>query len=352
MMTQSNLSFSLKFLLGLAAFGLVLAFMHLASELIVLVLLAWIIVLCASPLFNWLQRKNVPGGVTILITLLAIFAVFGVLIYVIITANNELDALVATYTEDVQATKASIQEYLSSLNLSQTTAETTASMFDPTAILDSFANFIADLAESLGNWFLIFMIILFSFIEAFNMPAKIKAEVEAGNEYVERLANFANELRRYVSITTVIALIVGIVDTIFFVIVGIPLPILWGVVAFLFSYIPIVGFWLAAIPPTILAYLEYGLATAIFVFVGIVIINAFFDEFVLPRYYGKGLDLSSVVVVVSLPLWGAVLGSVGAILSVPITLIFKELMLEADPQNAWLARLMSTEVRAPPSESE
>jgi len=184
------------------------------------------------------------------------------------------------------------------------------------------------------------------------MPAKIAAEVKTGNEYVERLANFANELRSYVSITTVVALVVGVVDTIFFVIAGIPLPLLWGVLAFLLSYIPIVGFWLAAIPPTILAYFEYGPATAVVVFLGVVIINAFFDEFVLPRYYGKGLDLSPVVVVVSLPLWAAVLGSVGAILSVPISLIFKELMLEADEQNAWLARLMSTEVRVPPPESD
>jgi predicted PurR-regulated permease PerM len=194
------------------------------------------------------------------------------------------------------------------------------------------------------------LIILFSLFEAFNMPSKIAAELKAGNEYVERLANFANDLRSYVSITTLIALVVGIVDTIFFIIMGIPLPLLWGLLAFLLSYIPIVGFWLAAIPPAIIALLEYGLPTAIVVFLGIVIINAFFDEFVLPKYYGKGLDLAPVMVVLSLPLWSAVLGSVGAILSVPITMIFKELMLEADDQNAWLARLMSKGDQTPPSE--
>ena len=322
MMTQINLSFSLRFLLGLAAFGLVLAFMHQASELIVQILLAWIIVLCASPLFNWLQRKKAPKWLTVVITLLAIFAVFGLLVFVIISANNQLEELLASYTDQVENMQAAVEEFLASLNISQSASASTASLIDPQAILELFANFIADLAEALGNAFLIFMIILFVLIEAFNMPAKIAAEVKTGNEYVERLANFANELRRYVSITTVVALVVGVVDTIFFIIAGIPLPLLWGVLAFLLSYIPIVGFWLAAIPPTILAYFEYGLATAVVVFLGIVIINAFFDEFVLPRYYGKGLDLSPVVVVVSLPLWAAVLGSVGAILAVPISLIF------------------------------
>jgi predicted PurR-regulated permease PerM len=64
-MTQNNFSFSLRFVLGLAAFGLVLTFMNQASELIVQVLLAWIIVLCASPLFNWLQLKKVPAWLTV-----------------------------------------------------------------------------------------------------------------------------------------------------------------------------------------------------------------------------------------------------------------------------------------------
>jgi predicted PurR-regulated permease PerM len=93
-----------------------------------------------------------------------------------------------------------VQESLASLNISQSSAESAADMLDPRAILEYFANFIAGLAEALGNVFLIFFIILFSLFEAFNMPAKITAELKAGNEYVERLANFANDLRSYVSI--------------------------------------------------------------------------------------------------------------------------------------------------------
>jgi len=349
-MNQNSLSFSLRFVLGLAAFGLVLAFMNLASELFVQVLLAWIIVLSASPLFYWLQRKRVPGWLTVVITLIAIAAVFGFLVVVIITASAQLEELLGTYTEEVENFKAAVQEFLTSLNISQNTAESTSEMMDPSAILDYIAEFIAGLGEALGNAFFIIMIIIFSLVEAFNMPAKIAAELKEGNDYVERLANFANDLRGYVSITASVGLVVGIVDTIFFIILGIPLPLLWGILAFLLSFIPIMGFWLAAIPPTIIALLEYGLPTAVVVFVGIVLINAFFDEVVKPKYYGEGLDLAPVMVVISLPLWTAVLGSFGAILSVPVTMIFKELMLEADEQNAWLARLMSKGDRTHPSE--
>ena len=176
------------------------------------------------------------------------------------------------------------------------------------------------------------------------------AEVKEGNDYVGRLADFGKDIRNYVFITTWVGLVVGIIDTIFFVIMGIPLPLLWGLLSFLLSYIPVIGFWMAAIPPTIIAWLEYGLPTAVTVFLGIVIINAFFDEVVKPKFYGEGLDLAPVMVILSLAVWTTILGPLGAILSVPVTMIFKELVLEADEQNAWLARLMSKGDQEPPPE--
>ncbi len=172
------------------------------------------------------------------------------------------------------------------------------------------------------------------------MPGKIAAELDEGNDYVRRLADFSVDIRRYVSITTWIGLATGIFDTIFFVIMGVPLPLLWGILAFLLSYIPVIGFWLAAIPPTILAWLEGGPVVALIVFVGIILINGIADEILKPKFMGEGLDLAPITVIFSVTIWTAVLGPLGAILGVPITMIIKELVLEADEQNRWIARLM------------
>ncbi len=349
-MSQSNLSFSLRFVLGLAAFGLTLYFMNLASTFIVEILLAWTIVLSASPLFYWLRLKRVPGGLSFVITLLAIVAVFGFLVFVLIVAADQLGELLGTYTEEIEAIKASVRDFLAGLGFSQSDAQGVAETMDPGSVLDFYAGLIAGAAETLGGAIFIFMVIIFSLLEAFNMPGKIAAELEEGNEYVRRMTDFGNDLRSYVSITTWVGLVVGIVDTIFFIIMGIPLPLLWGLLSFLLSYIPILGFWLAAIPPTIIAWLEYGPGTAVVVFLGIVLINAFFDEVVKPKFYGEGLDLAPVMVILSLTIWTAILGPFGAILAVPVTMIFKELVLEADEQNAWLARLMSKGDKEPPSE--
>jgi predicted PurR-regulated permease PerM len=349
-MSENKLSFSLKVVFGLAAFGLTLFFMNQASEIIVQLLLAWIIVLSASPIFYWLQLKKVPGWLSFVLTLLAIVAVFGFLVVVIIIAADQLGELLGTYTEEVEDIKASVQDFIASLGVGQSNSEAAADLFDLSVPLEFYAGLIAGIAQSLGGAIFIFLVIIFSLIEAFNMPGKIAAELKEGNDYVGRLADFAKDIRNYVFITTWVGLVVGIVDTIFFVIMGVPLPLLWGLLSFLLSYIPVIGFWIAAIPPTIIAWLEYGLPTAVVVFLGIVIINAFFDEVVKPKFYGEGLDLAPVMVILSLAVWTTILGPLGAILSVPVTMIFKELVLEADEQNAWLARLMSKGDREPPPE--
>jgi predicted PurR-regulated permease PerM len=130
------------------------------------------------------------------------------------------------------------------------------------------------------------------------------------------------------------------VDTIWFILLGVDFPVLWGILAFLLSYIPTIGFWLAAIPPTILAFLESGPVVAIIVFLGIVLINGFAENAVKPKYMGRGLDLSPFIVVFSVVFWSAILGPLGAILSIPMTLVVKELILEMDEQNSWIARMM------------
>jgi predicted PurR-regulated permease PerM len=145
------------------------------------------------------------------------------------------------------------------------------------------------------------------------MPRKIANELELGNDYVRRLSDFSVDIRRDISITTWIGLLAGALDTIFFVIMGVPLPLLWGILAFLMSYIPVVGFWLAATPPTILAWLESGPVAAIIVFVGIILINGFADEVLKPKFMGKGLDLAPIMVIFSITIWTAVLGPMGAI---------------------------------------
>jgi AI-2 transport protein TqsA len=339
-MSQNGLSFTLRVILAVAGTGIALLVINQAADFIVPVLLAWVVVLSASPLFFWLQSKKVPGWLSFALTFLAILAVGGFLVVTLIVAVDQLLELLPTYADELDGIKESAKEFLTGLRLDQTNASSTASLVDPGKVMDLYAALIIAIVEALSSTVLIFMAIIFMLIELFNMPEKIAAELDAGNDYVRRLADFNVDIRRYVSITTWVGLLTGTLDTVFFIIMGVPLPLLWGILAFLLSYIPVIGFWLAAIPPTILALLESGPLAALIVFVGIILINGFADEVLKPKFMGEGLDLAPIMVIFSITIWTAVLGPLGAILGIPVTMMVKELVLEADERNAWIARLL------------
>jgi predicted PurR-regulated permease PerM len=140
-------------------------------------------------------------------------------------------------------------------------------------------------------------------------------------------------------------MLVGLVNTIVLALIGVDFAILWDVLSWLLSYIPFIGFFLAMIPPALLALLEFGWPAALLVVGAYVLINSAMDDVIKPRIMGEGLDLTPVVVFLSVIFWGLILGPLGGILAVPATLAIKQLLLEADPQYSWIPDMMSaTEV--------
>lgn len=277
-------------------------------------MLAILVVLSASPRYYWLREKKTPGWLAFVLTLLAIFAVLGFLALVMIIAVERLAVLMPTYTVEIDSFQDGVIDFLTGLGLGQSNASNTAQLIDPGAALDFYAGLLGAVAETFSNVILVFTAIIFLLLEAADMPSKMAKEAATGNTYNRRLAEFSTDLRRYISITTWIGLATGAFDTLFFIIMGVPLPLLWGLLAFLLSYIPVIGFWLAAVPPTILAYLESGPLAAIVVFFGIVIINGLADEGLKPKFMGVGLDLAPFMVIMSVTFWTAILGPLGAIL--------------------------------------
>jgi predicted PurR-regulated permease PerM len=129
-------------------------------------------------------------------------------------------------------------------------------------------------------------------------------------------------------------------DVILLLIMGVDFALLWGVIAFLFSYIPTIGFWFALIPPTLMALLQFGWQEALIVLIGYVIINTLVDNVISPKIMGSDLNMSTLVVFLSLIVWGWILGGVGAILAVPLTLMVM-FILASFHDSRWLAVLMS-----------
>jgi predicted PurR-regulated permease PerM len=291
------------------------------------------------------MKKKVPSWLAFVITLVAILLVFLFLVVLLIVAVDRLTEAVPTYAAELQLSVDSIERFLVDLGIEEdditALVEDLPNILEPRELLNVAVSFLSGIVGAFSDVILIGLIVVFLLVDAFGFAEKLSSEIQKGNDYIQRVARFGSDIRQYVYITTVVGLVTGIFDTIFFLLLGVDFAILWGILAFLLSYIPTLGFWIAAIPPTLLTWLEFGWPRALVVFLGIVIINGFAENVVKPKYMGKGLNLSPFVVVFSVVFWTAILGPLGAILSIPMTLIFKELIFEADSQNSWIGTLMS-----------
>ena len=343
-----GLSLTLRALLAIALVGLALTFLRASADMLTALILSWIIVLVASPLLHWLLSKRVPKGLSFALTLIAILAVFVAFVLLMVVAVNRLADSIPAYASAYDDLVASIQTTLASLGIDTNDIQAFFDFVDPVKIVEVASNFLSGLIGTVSSVILVALLVIFLLLDAVNAPAKLLKEIKTGNKYLQRLFTTSHSVREYVYMTTVVGLVTGIVDTIWFLILGVDFAILWGILAFLLSYIPSLGFWLAAIPPTILALLESGPGTAALVFFGIVLINGFAENVVKPKYMGEGLNLSPFMIIFSVIFWAGILGPLGAILGVPMTVMFKELVLEADEQNRWIASLMSSTPKSTP----
>jgi predicted PurR-regulated permease PerM len=169
-------------------------------------------------------------------------------------------------------------------------------------------------------------------------PGLNRQALDAGIPGLSRLEQFTADVRRYLVITTTANFLVGLANTIFLIVLRVDYALLWGLLAAILGYIPVVGFWVAMIPPLIIAYLDHGLTTAVIVLIGYILINGTAENLIKPRMLGEGLRVSPLVVFIGLFTWGFLLGGVGALLAVPLTLLILSL-LDSFDTTSWLASL-------------
>ena len=151
---------------------------------------------------------------------------------------------------------------------------------------------------------------------------------------VDAISDFASGTRRYLAVSTVFGLIVAVLDTIALEIIGVPAPVLWGLLAFITNYIPNIGFVIGLIPPAILGLLEGGPSMMIAVIVVYCVLNVVIQTVIQPKVVGDAVGLSTTLTFVSLVFWTWVIGPLGALLAIPLTLLAKALLVDVDPSRA------------------
>ena len=152
---------------------------------------------------------------------------------------------------------------------------------------------------------------------------------------------------RYLVVSTVFGAIVAVGDAIALALLNVPAAALWGVLAFITNYVPNIGFVLGVIPPALLGLLAGGWGELIAIVVIYSLLNFVVQTLIQPRFVGDSVGLSMTVTFVALLFWGWVMGALGALLAIPLTLLVKALLVDVDPRNHWLDVLLREEPRAP-----
>ena len=183
--------------------------------------------------------------------------------------------------------------------------------------------------------------VIFLAFDAASMPERLGVIRETRPHIADGLSNFAARVRKYWIVTTVFGFIVAVLDVIALAIIGVPLFVTWGVLAFVTNYIPNIGFILGVIPPALIALLDGGVGSAVAVVVVYTAINVVVQIIIQPRFTGDAVGISATAAFVSLIFWAYVLGTLGALLAVPATLFLKSVLLDNSVPASWVNALVS-----------
>jgi len=333
-------------LIGAAAFVVIIAGIQAAASLLVPFLLAaFIAILCLPPL-NWLTAKRIPATAAVLIIALIII-VAGLLIGAFVGSSvADFSRNLPAYQDRLQALTGDTMHWLTGWGIS-ISSQSLLDALNPSAAMGMAGKLLSGLGNAVTNTFLIVLTVIFLLIEATALPHKWNA-IGARAPSIQGFEQFVRSVSTYFSIKGWVSLATGIFITIWLAVIGVDYPLLWGLVAFLFNFVPNIGSIIAAVPAILLALVQLGGGEALLAGLGYIIANVVMGNVIEPKFMGKGVGLSTLVVFLSLIFWGWVLGPVGMLLSVPLTMIVK-LALEANEQTQWLAILLGPDVPPQPS---
>ncbi len=303
------------YLVGLASIFLILFGIRGIASIINPILLAAVITITVLPVPSLLAKRGVPGWLSLVLTILLVVVILGLVIATVFFSVTKLSTELPVY---MAGGSEQAGEDLSSTGDAETSAEVEQVVVSMGPVVQSVLASVLNLLVQFGMALLIFF---FMISAALALPAPSRLGLDPNAPTIGRVAALTEDVRKYMTVLTLINFLVGLGDTVLLLILGVDFALLWGVLAWFMGYIPSIGFWIALIPPVLMAYAEFGLPTALVVFAAYVVINGGVQNFVQPKLMGQRLKISPVVVFVGLFLWGYVLGGIGAILAVPMTLL-------------------------------
>jgi predicted PurR-regulated permease PerM len=338
---------ALVMVLGAGAMVLVLAGVRANAWLIGPAFLALIIVIAVYPVQGWLRRHHWPGWLTTLVMVVLVIGVLVVFELVVIVSLAKLAALLPQYADRADELLQSLAGSLAGFGIGPDQLQDAVSSIDPAKVAGLIGTVLAGLSGRLSSLVFLLCLMLFLTVDASGIDRRLDAIASDRPQLATALRSFARGTRSYLLVSTVFGLIVGVLDGAALALIGVPLPVLWAVLAFITNYIPNVGFLIGLVPPALLALLTLGLPEMLLVIAIYCVLNFVIQSLIQPRYVGDSVGLATTTTFVALVFWAWLLGPLGALLAIPLSVLIKALLVDADPTAGWATALAGSLPSAP-----
>jgi AI-2 transport protein TqsA len=333
-------------LIGLAAAVIAVAGIKAFSSVIGPAFHALMLTVAIHPLHKLLHRKGVPAWLCVVATLSVVFGILLGLVAALVLSIARFATILPAYQEKFDDLVQQARQLLEARGVGAGEVEKALNIDANrvfsivTAILDS------TLGVFSGVLFIV-ALLLFMATDAITYERRLEILQRMRPDIASALTTFSVGIKKYLLVSTVFGLIVAALDAGALWLIGIPLPILWGLLSFITNYIPNIGFILGLIPPALLGLLQGGPGTLLLVIVVYGVLNFVVQTVIQPKFVGETADISVTVTMLALVFWGWVLGPLGALLAIPLTLLTKAVFVDIDPATRWIDALITSKVVDP-----
>lgn len=331
-------------LFGFAAAVVTIAGLQAFGGLLGPLFLALVLMVTVAPIAGALRRRGVPRWLATLVTLGSVYAILVALVGSLVYAVAELARVLPSYGGQLNILLGEASALLATIGVGPDQIQAALDQFDVGSVVGVLQGFLAQFAGLLSNLLLILSVLLFMAFDSATFPERLRALGRTRPHVVEALTDFARGTRSFLAVATVFGLVIAALDVAVLWVLGVPLALLFGLLAFIANFVPNVGFLIALAPPALFALLEGGPGLMLAVVVSFMVINVLLQTVIQPRFVGDAVGLSVTVTFLALVFWGFVVGPLGALLAIPLTLLAKALLVDIHPHTHWIDVLIRADV--------
>ncbi|MEU6135135.1 AI-2E family transporter [Nocardioides sp. NPDC047086] len=330
----------LAILLGTAAVVVLVAGLQAANNILGPLFLAMVLTIVVHPARTWLEQR-IPSGLATALSIIAVIVGVVGLGMCVLLAVARFATLLGTYGDVAKARVEDLTDWLSKVGIGTDEVLKIVESFDLSSLLALVSEALGGMFGVLSTVVFILAMCMFMAIDATALPRQLVSIGRRRPDLVAALSSFAVGTRHYLVVSTVFGLIVAALDTLALYLLGVPAPLLWGLLAFLTNYIPNIGFVIGLVPPAILALLDGDLSLMLAVIAVYCLLNVVIQSVIQPKIVGEAVGLSATLTFLSLIFWSWIMGPIGAVMAVPLTLFVRALAVESDPARSWLMPLIA-----------